>query len=69
MIAFRRQHPALHSANFYSSQQLPRLRPDAAADAAFNNPEQHDIAWLIDGIALGDAACAIYVAYDAWSAP
>jgi isoamylase len=47
------------------------FRPDgAAADAAyFNNPDDHAIAWLINGTSLGDPARAIYVAYNAWSGP
>ncbi|MFL6352478.1 MAG: alpha-amylase family glycosyl hydrolase [Bryobacteraceae bacterium] len=69
IIAFRRDHPALRPAEFYSPQQVLWLRPDGGtADAAyFNNPDDHAIAWLINGTSLGDPARAIYVAYNAWS--
>jgi isoamylase len=71
MIAFRRNHPALRPADFYSPQQLLWFRPDGnAVDAAyFNNPDDHAIAWLLDGTSLGDPARAVYVGYNAWSGP
>ena len=78
MIAFRKAHPALRPANFYSSvdnngnvmEQLRWFKPDGGvADATyFNNPDNHAIAWRIDGSEFGDAASAIYVAHNAWSA-
>jgi isoamylase len=71
MIAFRRQHPALHPADFYSPRQLLWFRPDGgSADAAYlSNPDGHVLAWLLDAAALGDPARAIYVAYNGWSGP
>ena len=78
MIAFRKAHPALRPANFYSSvdnnvnvmEQLRWFKPDGAvADAAyFNDAANHAIAWRIDGSEFGDPASAIYVAHNAWSA-
>ena len=78
MMAFRKAHPALRPANFYSSvdnngnvmEQLRWFKPDGGvADAAyFNNSANHAIAWRIDGSELGDPASAIYVAHNAWSA-
>jgi glycogen operon protein len=78
MIAFRKAHPALRPANFYSSvdnngnvmEQLRWFKPDGAvADATyFNDTANHAIAWRIDGSEFGDAASAIYVAHNAWSA-
>ena len=78
MIAFRKAHPALRPANFYSSvdnngnvmEQLRWFKPDGAvADATyFNSSANHAIAWRIDGSEFGDPASAIYVAHNAWSA-
>lgn len=77
MIAFRKAHPALRPANFYSSvdnngnvmEQLRWFKPDGGvADAAyFDNSANHAIAWRIDGTEFGDSASAIYVAHNAWS--
>lgn len=78
MIAFRKAHPALRPANFYSSvdnngnvmEQLRWFIPSGGvADASyFNNASNHAIAWRIDGSEFGDSASAIYVAHNAWSA-
>lgn len=78
MIAFRKAHPALRPANFYSSvdnngnvmEQLRWFKPDGGvADAAyFDNAANHAIAWRIDGSEFGDTASSIYVAHNAWSA-
>ena len=78
MIAFRKAHPALRPANFYSSvdnngnvmEQLRWFTPSGGvADATyFNNSANHAIAWRIDGTEFGDTASAIYVAHNAWSA-
>lgn len=78
MIAFRKAHPALRPANFYSSvdnnsnamEQLRWFKPDGGmADATyFNDAANHAIAWRIDGSEFGDSAAAIYVAHNAWSA-
>lgn len=77
MIAFRKAHPALRPANFYSSvdnngnvmEQLRWFKPDGGvADATyFNDAANHAIAWRIDGTEFGDTASAIYVAHNAWS--
>ncbi|PHV11954.1 glycogen debranching protein [Chitinimonas sp. BJB300] len=76
MIAFRKAHPALRPANFYSAvdlngngmEQLRWFRSDGGvADAAyFDNANNHAIAWRIDGTELGDSAAALYVAYNGW---
>jgi isoamylase len=78
MIAFRKAHPALRPANFYSAvdnngnvmEQLRWFKPNGqVADAAyFNDAASHAIGWRIDGSEFGDSASAIYVAYNAWSA-
>lgn len=77
MIAFRKAHPSLRPASFYSSvdnngnvmEQLRWFKPDGGvADATyFNNSANHAIAWRIDGSEFGDSASAIYVAHNAWS--
>ncbi|MES2316824.1 MAG: isoamylase [Pseudomonadota bacterium] len=78
MMAFRKAHPALRPANFYSGadnngngmEQLRWFKPDGGvADAAyFNDGNNHALAWRIDGSELGDSASAIYIAHNAWSA-
>ena len=78
MIAFRKAHPALRPAGFYSSadnngnamEQLRWFKPNGSvADAAyFNDANSHALAWRIDGSELGDSASAIYIAHNAWSA-
>lgn len=78
MIAFRKAHPALRPAEFYSSvdnngnvmEQLRWFKPDGTVpDAAyFGDAANHAIAWRIDGSEFGDSASAIYVAHNAWSA-
>ncbi|WP_426344622.1 alpha-amylase family glycosyl hydrolase [Pseudoduganella sp. R-32] len=77
LVAFRKEHPALRPANFYSStdgngnvmEQLRWFKPDGAvADATyFNDSNNHAIAWRIDGSEFGDSASAVYVAYNGWS--
>jgi glycogen operon protein len=77
LIAFRKAHPALRPASFYSSadtngnvmEQLRWFKPDGfPPDAAYwNDPNKHAIAWRLDGTELGDPASAIYVAYNGWS--
>jgi glycogen operon protein len=68
LLAFRRRHPALRPQNFYSAAEWKPLRPDGepAQSDYLNNPDQHAIAWWIDGTRFGDPAAAIYVAYNAW---
>jgi glycogen operon protein len=78
MIAFRRAHPALRPANFYSSvdnngnvmEQLRWFKPDGTVPDStyFNDANNHAIAWRIDGSEFGDSASAIYIAHNAWSA-
>ena len=78
MVAFRKAHPALRPANFYSStdtngnvmEQLRWFKADGGvADATyFNDANNHALAWRIDGSEFGDSASAIYVAHNAWSA-
>jgi glycogen operon protein len=69
MIAFRKAHAALRPLNFYTSAQLSWWTPAGMApDAAyFNSPDNHAIAYQLNGGALGDAYASIYVAYNGWS--
>ncbi|MCI0572125.1 MAG: isoamylase [Myxococcaceae bacterium] len=77
LIAFRKAHPALRPAGFYSTvdnnsnvmEQHRWFKPDGnVADATyFNSSSNHALAWRIDGTELGDAASALYVAYNGWS--
>ena len=71
VIAFRRSHPALRPADFYTSSQVSWFQPDGvAADSNyFNDADNHAIAWMIQGSTLGDPATALYIAYNAWSGP
>ncbi|MEV6590825.1 isoamylase [Streptomyces acidicola] len=77
LIAFRKAHPALRPANFYSAAdgngngmgQLDWFTPTGAApDGAYwGNSGNHALAWRYDGTELGDSSSAIYVAYNGWS--
>ncbi|KRG71688.1 glycogen debranching protein [Pseudoxanthomonas dokdonensis] len=78
LLAFRRNHPSLRPSDYYSGadnngnvlEQLRWFRPDGAqADPAyFENPDNHAIAWRIDGSEFGDpvGSDTVYVAYNGW---
>jgi isoamylase len=78
LIAFRKAHPALRPVNFYSSSdtngngmaQLQWFKADAtiADNTFFNNPNDHSIAYRIDGTEFKDSYNAIYMAYNGWFA-
>ena len=77
LIAFRKAHPALRPANFFSGvdnngnvmEQLRWFQPNGAvADSTYmGNGGNHSLAFRIDGSEFGDTASAIYVAYNGWS--
>ena len=69
LLAFRQTHPALRPVDFYTAGQLHWFRPDGgAADAAyFDNPDNHALAWVIDGTSFQDPSGALCLAYNAWS--
>jgi glycogen operon protein len=50
-------------------EQLRWFKPDGnVPDGAYwSDPNNHAIAWRIDGTEFGDSASAIYVAYNGWS--
>jgi glycogen operon protein len=77
LIAFRKAHPALRPANFFSGvdnngnvmEQMRWFQPNGAvADSTYmGNGANHSLAFRIDGTEFGDTASAIYVAYNGWS--
>ncbi|HZH16723.1 MAG TPA: isoamylase [Archangium sp.] len=77
LIAFRKAHPALRPANFFSGvdnngnvmEQMRWFQPNGAvADSTYmGNGSNHSLAFRIDGTEFGDTASAIYVAYNGWS--
>ena len=76
LIAFRKAHPALRPANFYSSvdnngnvmEQLRWFKPmECSGCRVLSSTSNHALAWRIDGSEFGDTASAIYVAYNGWS--
>ncbi|HEY0095353.1 MAG TPA: glycogen-debranching protein, partial [Archangium sp.] len=77
LIAFRKAHPALRPANFFSGvdnngnvmEQMRWFQPSGAvADSAYmTNAGNHSLAYRIDGTEFGDTASALYVAYNGWS--
>ena len=69
LLAFRQAHPALRPVDFYTAAQVQWSRPDGGtADAGyFTNPDNHALAWTIDGTAFQDPSSTLYIAYNAWS--
>jgi glycogen operon protein len=55
--------------DFYTPVQVRWFRPDGGdADSTyFNNPDNHAIAWSIDGNAFQYPSSSLYIAYNAWS--
>jgi glycogen operon protein len=77
LIAFRKAHPALRPANFYSGvdnngnmmEQHRWFKADGTVpDVSFwDSIDEHALAFRIDGTELNDPASALYVAYNGWS--
>ena len=77
MLAFRNAHPALRPSNFYSSvdnngnvmEQIRWFKPDGnVPDSTYwNDPNNHAIAWRVDGTEFSDSYSATYIAYNGWS--
>jgi glycogen operon protein len=77
LIAFRKAHPSLRPVGFYTASDtngngMGQLQWFTAAgstpDSAYwGDPNQHAIAWRIDGTEFGDTAPAVYVGYNGWS--
>ena len=68
LIAFRKAHPALRPASWYTASQVVWYQPSgAAADSNYwNNTSNDAIAYTINGPSLGDAN-SLYIAYNGWS--
>lgn len=77
LIAFRKAHPALRPAGFYSSadtngnvmEQLRWFMPNGQVPSAayWASSSDHALAYRLDGTEFNDPASAIYVAYNGWS--
>jgi glycogen operon protein len=77
MIAFRKAHPALRPAGFYTAAdtngngmgQLDWFTPAGATpDSTYwADPSSHALGRRIDGTEFGDASGALYVGYNGWS--
>lgn len=77
LITFRKAHPALRPAAFYSAAdnngnglgQLDWFTPAGSApDGAYwSSPNNHALALRLDGTELGDPSSAVYVGYNGWS--
>ncbi|OEV28989.1 isoamylase [Streptomyces nanshensis] len=74
LLEFRKAHPALRPADFYSGGdangngmgQLDWFTPAGAApdEAYWNGASNHALAWRIDGTEFDDPADGLYVAYN-----
>jgi isoamylase len=79
LFAFRTAHPALRTAKFFSDRDtnanglknLTWLQNNAQEPnpSYFQDPNQHFLAYRIDGSEFGDSAQSIYVAYNGWKEP
>jgi isoamylase len=76
LFAFRNAHPALRPAEFFTGSvgssglkdiQWLTDRGAEANGAYMDNPNNHFLAFRIDGARAGDSAASIYVAYNGWS--
>jgi isoamylase len=76
LMNFRNAHPALRPANFFNGSVGPSGLKDVAwltdggaeANGAYmNNPNNHFLAFRLDGARAGDSAASVYVAYNGWS--
>jgi len=77
LIAFRRAHPCLRPANFFTATDRDGnglkdltwyLDSSAEADQAyFADTNNYFLAYRIDGAEAGDPAISVYVAYNSWS--
>ncbi|MFE7171664.1 alpha-amylase family glycosyl hydrolase [Streptomyces sp. NPDC057616] len=77
LIAFRKAHPALRPAAFYTASdtnangmgQLQWFTPAGTTPETtyWSDPNNHALAWRIDGTEFADPAAALYVGYNGWS--
>ena len=76
LIAFRNAHPALRPADFFKGKDangnglkdITWLRDNGgeAGPDYLDNPDNHFLAYRIDGTEFGDSVQSIYVAYNGW---
>ena len=68
LIAFRKAHPALRPASWYTSSQVVWYQPSGAVatTAYWNNTSNYAIAYTVNGSSFGDSN-SMYVAYNGWS--
>ena len=76
LLAFRKAHPALRPAEFFNGRDnngngmkdLTWLRNNAEEPDSgyFQDPNEHFLAYRIDGSEFGDSVHSIYVAYNGW---
>jgi isoamylase len=79
LLQFRRAHPCLRPAEFFTGTDHNRngLKDltwymhsgEEADEDYFANPNNHFLAYRIDGTEFGDPAASIYVAYNGWFNP
>jgi len=79
LLQFRREHPCLRPAEFFTGTDHNRngLKDltwymddgEEADEDYFANPDNHFLAYRIDGTEFGDPAASIYVAYNGWFNP
>jgi isoamylase len=76
LFQFRLAHPALRRAEFFTGAVGPSGLRDIqwltdqaveASGAYMDNPNNHFLAFRVDGQPAGDSAASIYVAYNGWS--
>jgi isoamylase len=76
LINFRGDHPALRRADFYTGAVGPSGLKDItwltdagveASGAYMDSPNNHFLAFRIDGAPAGDPADSVYVGYNGWS--
>jgi glycogen operon protein len=68
LIAFRKAHPALRPATWYTASQVVWYQPSGAVatTAYWNNTSNYAIAYTVNGSSFGDSN-SMYVAYNGWS--
>lgn len=67
-IAFRKAHPALRPATWYTSTQVVWYEPSGAPATTdyWNNTSNYAIAYTVNGSSFGDAN-SMYIAFNGWS--
>ena len=67
-IAFRKAHPALRPATWYSTSQVSWWEPSGvqATSSYWSNTSNYDLAYTINGSSFGDSN-SMYIAFNGWS--